>query len=482
MARVTKDLVGLYADSDALALADLVKKKEVTPSELVETAIQIIEDIDPKLNAVVIKNYEIGRAAAQSEPKGPFGGVPFLLKNIGSHWEGTRVDGGMEYLKDYVCAYDSTLSSRIKEAGFLLLGRTNSPEGGWCIATEPRFYGKTLNPWNPERTPGGSSGGAAAAVVSGMVPLAEASDGGGSIRVPASCCGVVGLKPSRGRITYGPADADFWFGSVYTFACTRTVRDTAAYLDATAGWGAGDPYTPPVPEKSWLELAQAAPRPLKIGFTLDAPFGEPLAPEVAQAVRETASLLEGMGHKLEPYTVKFDLEKAWWDYNDIIAVEMANAMDQSAALVGRPIEQHELAAFNWTMFEYAKTLSAKQYSASIAGIRKANQQLGIELNQFDAFLTPVLTQPPRPVGYWSMEDGDRKRYLARWSDAAYMFAFNISGLPAISLPSTTFANNTPIGIQFVGRMGDEATLLNLATQVEQARPWIGKKPPIHATA
>ncbi|WP_255513329.1 amidase family protein, partial [Geminicoccus harenae] len=182
---MTKDLVGLYADSDALALADLVKKKEVTPSELVETAIQIIEDIDPKLNAVVIKNYEIGRAAAQSEPKGPFGGVPFLLKNIGSHWEGTRVDGGMEYLKDYVCAYDSTLSSRIKEAGFLLLGRTNSPEGGWCIATEPRFYGKTLNPWNPERTPGGSSGGAAAAVVSGMVPLAEASDGGGSIRVPA---------------------------------------------------------------------------------------------------------------------------------------------------------------------------------------------------------------------------------------------------------------------------------------------------------
>jgi amidase len=479
---VTKDLVSLYADSDAMRLAELVRAKEVTPAELVETAISIIEEIDPKLNAVVIRSFEIGREAAASDLSGPFAGVPFLLKNIGSHWKGTRVDGGMEYLKDYVCSYDSTLSARIRAAGFALLGRTNSPEGGWCITTEPRFYGNTVNPWNPERTAGGSSGGAAAAVASGMVPLAEASDGGGSIRIPASCCGVVGLKPSRGRITYGPVDPDLWLGSVYTFCVTRTVRDTAAFLDAVAGAVSGDPYTPPTPDQSWLSLLQATPRKLRIGYTLTAPFGAPFAPEVADAVKDTVKLLESMGHQLEEYTIKFDLEKAWWDYNDVVAVEAVNDFEQKAQIVGRPVEEKDLAPFNWSMLQYGRSLSAAKYSASAAGMRKANQQLGQELASFDVFLTPVLTQPPRPVGYWTMEDGDRERYLARWSDAAFMFAFNISGLPAISLPSTKFANGTPIGVQFVGRYGDEATILNLAGQMEKARPWSALKPPIHAGA
>ena len=480
MPTVTKDLIELYANSDALALAELVRTGKVSAPELVETAIATIEEIDPKLNAVVIKNYEIGRAAAQAGPTGPFAGVPFLLKDIGSHWEGTKVDGAIEYQKDYVCTYDSTLSARIKAAGFMMLGRTNTPEGGWCIATEPRFYGNTLNPWNPERTPGGSSGGAASAVAAGMVPLAEASDGGGSIRVPAACCGLVGLKPSRGRITYGPVDPDFWLGSVYTFAVTRTVRDTAAYLDATAGYGAGDVYLPPVPDQSWSELLKAKTKPMKIGFTLTAPFGEPFAPEVAEAVKETAKLLESLGHTVEEYSIKFDLEKAWWDYNDLIAIETLKGFEDVAPIIGRPVEEKDLAPFNWAMIVHARSMSALKLAQSIAGIRKANQQLGVELDQFDAFLTPTLTQPPRPVGYWTMEDGDRERYLARWSDAAFMFAFNISGLPAISLPSTKFANDTPLGIQLVGRMGDEGTILNLAGQLEQARPWIQLKPPVYA--
>jgi amidase len=482
LATVTKDLIALYADSDAMRLAELVRAGDITPMELVETAIAIIEDLDPKLNAVVIRTFDIARETAKAAtPPGPFAGVPFLLKNIGSQWKGTHVDGGIEYLKDFVCTYDSTLSSRIKEAGFVLLGRTNTPEGGWCIATEPRFYGKTLNPWNPAITPGGSSGGAAAAVASGMVPLAEASDGGGSIRVPAACCGLVGLKPSRGRITYGPEDADFWLGSVYTFCVTRTVRDTAAYLDAVAGSVAGDPYIPPQPEQSWLSLLAAAPRPLKVGFTLTAPFGAPFAPEVADAVQETAALLADMGHVLEEYTLKHDLEQAWWDYNDVVSVETANDFERLAKIVGRPVAERDLAPFNWAMLNHGRSLSAMKYSTSAAGMRKANQQIALELDQFDVFLTPTLTQLPRPVGYWTMEDGNRERYLARWSDAAFMFAFNISGLPAISLPSTKMADGVPIGVQFVGRYGDEATILQLARQVEQTRPWARTKPPVWAS-
>ncbi|WP_051329321.1 amidase [Geminicoccus roseus] len=483
MPTVTKDLVELYAGSDATALAGLVRDGQVTPAELVETAIAVIEDLDPKLNAVVIRSFDEARAeAARGGLSGPFAGVPFLLKNIGSQWKGSRLDHGLAYLKDHVCGYDSTLSARIRAAGFLLLGRTNTPEGGWCIGTEPRLYGNTLNPWNPGFTPGGSSGGAAVAVASGMVPLAEGSDGGGSIRVPASCCGLVGLKPSRGRITYGPEDADLWMGSVYTFALTRTVRDTAAYLDAVAGAEPGDPYTPPTPQQSWLSLLAEAPKPLRIGFAQDAPFGPALAPPVAEAVADTARLLEAMGHRIEPYRLRCDLERAWWDYNDVVAVETAAEFDRLAAIVGRPVEEHELAPFNWSMLRHGRGMAATRYAAALAGIRKASQLLGRELHAFDVFLTPTLTQPPRPVGYWSMEDGDRERYLARWSDAAFMFAFNISGLPAMSLPSTRLANGVPIGVQLVGRLGDEATLLNLAGQIEQARPWAEMRPPIRAGA
>ena len=235
MPTATADLVSLFVESDALRLAELVRQKEVTPAELTETAIRLIENLDPKLNAVVIRDFDRARArAAESPPDGPFGGVPYLLKNIGSGCEGLPLTNSLPFRKDYVSPSDSEMVRRIKASGLNILGRTNVPEQGWCIATEPRMYGPTLNPWNTAVTAGGSSGGAVSAVASRMIPMAEASDGGGSIRAPASCCGVVGLKPSRGRITYGPDDVDVWFGSVSTFAVTRSVRDTAALLDATA--------------------------------------------------------------------------------------------------------------------------------------------------------------------------------------------------------------------------------------------------------
>lgn len=478
MAHVTDDLRKLYVESDALAQAELVRRGEVPASELVETAIEMIEKVDPKLNAVVIRTFDIARQVAKNPGSGPFAGVPFLLKNIGSMWKDTPLTAGLGYLKDFVCDRDSEMSRRMKASGLALLGRTNTPEYGWCITSEPKLYGPTVNPWNPNVTAGGSSGGSAVAVASRMVPIAEASDGGGSIRVPASCNGVVGLKPSRGRISYGPDDVDIWFGSIYALCHTRSIRDTAAFLDATAGSLPGDPYNPPRPEKSWLSLLDERPKRLRVAYTLKAPWGEPLAPDVAAAVKNAAKLHAELGHDVEEYDLKLDLEAAWWRYNDIVAVEHVGEFDRLAAVVGRPVTQDDLAPFNWSMLQYGKTLSATQYSASFRAVRKAGQSIAMELDPFDVFVTPTLTQPPRHPGYWSMEDGNRERYLHRWSDAAYMFSFNISGLPAITVPGAMSRENAPIGVQLVGRYGDEATILRLARQMEDAAPWIGLRPQV----
>jgi amidase len=483
MTTITADIVKLYAGSDALRLAELVRAREVTPAELTEVAIGLIEALDPKLNAVVIRAFDAARSRAAAPPgDGMFAGVPFLLKDIGSACAGLKLTAGLEYRKDVVPQSDSEMVRRIKASGLNILGRTNVPENGWCIATEPRFWGKTFNPWNPEVTPGGSSGGAAAAVAARMVPMAEGSDGGGSIRVPASCCGLVGLKPSRGRITYGPDEVDVWFGGVYFFTLSRTVRDTAAFLDATAGTLPGDLYTPATPNESWLHGLTRPPTPLRIGFTLSAPWGPAFAPQVADAVRATAGLLEQLGHRVEEHAFATELEPGWYSYNKMIAVQSALDFAQLAPVVGRPVAQSDLVAVNWAMLERGRAMSATEHAASIAAMRRLNQQIQAELQPFDVFLTPTLTQLPRPVGYWDMNEPDLDTYNAKWTDAAFMFAFNVSGLPAMSLPAAWTAENVPIGVQLVGRYGDEATILRLAAAVEDARPWIGRRPPVCAGA
>lgn len=476
MAKITRDLMSLYREADAIELAEHVRNGDVTSFELVETAIASIEALDPKINSIAIRTFEFARAAASKPIQGPFAGVPFLLKNVGSSCAGLPLDRGLSCLKGTIDVMDTEMVRRIRAAGFSILGRTNSPECGWSIGTENRLYGATLNPYDRSRTPGGSSGGAAAAVASRLVPIAEGSDGAGSIRVPASCCGVVGLKPSRGRITYGPEVPDLWFGSVYTLCNSRTVRDTAAFLDVTAGTMTGDPYNPPAPEESWLSLLDQSPNRLRIGFTLAASWGEQLDDEVAASLRKTLLNLEDMGHEVIEYDVQEDLEAAWWKYNDIVSVEYAREFRALARRIGRPLTEADLCPFNWTMVQHAQSLSAGDYSESIAATRKSGQRLARELDQFDIFLTPTLTQLPRPINYWSMEEGDYRTYLHRWSDAAYMFAFNISGQPAISVPATPSTHGLPIGVQLVGRYGDEATLLQVARQLEVASPWIGREP------
>jgi amidase len=481
MPTATADLVKLFVESDALRLAELVKQKEVTPAELTETAISLIETLDPKLNAVVIRDFERARArAAQNPPNGPFAGVPYLLKNIGSGCEGLPVTNSLPFRRDYVSPSDSEMVRRIKASGLNILGRTNVPEQGWCIATEPRMYGPTLNPWNTGVTAGGSSGGAVSAVASRMIPMAEASDGGGSIRAPASCCAVVGLKPSRGRISYGPDDVDIWFGSVSTFAVTRSVRDTAALLDATAVVMPGDPYTPPKPEQSWLDCLREPSKPLRIGYALTPPWGAPFASEVTDTMKQTLSLLQDLGHAVEEHAMVTDLEAAWREYNQMNSVQTVLEFDDMAKVLGRPIPESELIAFNRAWLGRGRGLSAPDYARSVAAVRKANQRVQVELAPFDVFLTPTLTQLPRPVGYWDLNEPDFDKYIGTWTDAAFLFPFNFSGLPAISLPAAWTKDDIPIGVQLVGRYGDEATILRLSAQLEQARPWIQRRPSICA--
>lgn len=481
MAHITDDLIRLYADSDGLALAAMVRRGDVTSAELVETAIHLIEQLDPKLNAVVIRDFERARTrAAEPFGQGPFAGVPFLLKDIASECEGLPLTGGMAYCQGLIGRTDTEMVRRIKAAGFVNLGRTNVPENGWCIATEPPAYGPTLSPWNPAFTPGGSSGGAAAAVAARLVPVAEGSDGGGSIRVPASCCGLVGLKPSRGRVTYGPEAAEIWFGSVAILALTRTVRDTAAFLDCVAGPLPGDPYIAPVPDAPWLAALERPAGRLRIGVTRTAPWGPAFAPEVLAAVDQTAALLAELGHAVEEHAFAADLERAWGAYNRMNAVQTLLDFERLAERVGRKVTERDLLPFNWALLERARAMSALDHAAAIAAIRWHNQQIQRELLPFDVFLTPTLTQPPRPVGYWDMNEADVDRYNAKWTDAAFMFAFNLSGLPAMSVPAAWTTEDVPIGVQLVGRWADEATILRLAAQIESARPWAARRPRVSA--
>lgn len=479
MVNVTDDLIRLYAESDGIALGSLVRRKQVTPAELVETALAVIDRLNPKLNAVIhrLDGMAHAQVAAGVPQTAPFSGVPYLLKELASMWEGAPLTNSCSWLKDMRAPADSEATRRIKAAGFVLVGKSNAPENGWAITTEPRLYGPTRNPWRGDVTPGGSSGGSAAAVAARLVPLAEASDGAGSIRVPASCCGVVGLKPSRGRVTLAPF-GDYWYGGAYFLCVSRTVRDTAAYLDALAGALPGDPYTPPVPAEPWHVLATRAPARLRVGFTVTPPDGSPIDPEAVAAVKNTACVLERLGHAVEEHDMAFDAAGAWRTYTRMTPVESAAIFDSLAPLVGRPVIEADVEPTTWAIIQRGRSLSAVQHATDVGALRVLSREINADLLPYDVFLTPTLTQKPRPLGYWDMSEPDLDRYNAKWTDAVFMAPFNISGQPAMSLPLHWSADGLPIGVQLVGRYGDEASLLALAGVLEQELPWRDRRPPI----
>lgn len=476
------DVQSAYGKMDGLALAKLVRDGETTPPELLEIAIANIEKLNPALNAVVHKLYDMGRAAAAMVPRdAPFAGVPFLLKEASTQWSGAPLTLASRWMRNVRATRDSEIAKRIKAAGFVIVGKSNAPENGWSIATEPALYGPTVNPWRAGITPGGSSGGSTAAVAAGIVPIAEASDGAGSIRVPAGCCGVVGLKPSRGRMTPSPG-GDSWYGYSYTFSVTRSVRDTAAYLDAVAGMLPGDASYALRPERSWLELSARAPAKLRVGYSLSPPDGSAVDPEVRLAVERTVAALRKLGHDVEEHDLSRSVADIWPTYTRMTTVLTARSFEALAPTVGAPVTEADVEPTTWSIIQRGRSVTGVQHASDIEAIRVMSRAICTDLAAYDVFVTPTLTQMPRPIGYLHMSERDLDAYNARWADGAFMYPFNISGQPAISLPLHWSPDGVPVGVQLVGRTGDEAVLLSLATVLEQEMPWRDRMPPIHVDA
>jgi amidase len=467
---------------DATALADLVRKKQVTPLELVDAAIARIETLDPKLNAVVTRRFERARDEAKKpiDASAPFCGVPFLHKDILAAQAGVRYTSGSALLRDYVSNEDFELTARHARAGLISLGRTNVPEFGFAPTTESKLLGRCHNPWKHGYTPGGSSGGSAAAVAARIVPMAHGNDGGGSIRIPASCCGVFGLKPTRGRNPLGPLVGDIMSGFVVEHALTLSVRDSAALLDATQGPDLGAPYVAPPPARPYAEEVRARPGKLRIAATTRTILDAPLHADCAAALDDTKTLLRELGHEVvdsEPEVDGMMMQAflAVWGSGATATIESV------AMVVGRRPERHELESLSWALHAMGQQVTGGQYLMAIGYLQQVARKLAHWMSPFDVILTPTLAEPP--VAHGTIDtcaEGGMDAFMRAARFAPYAAIANVTGQPAMSVPLCWNASGLPIGSHFVGRFGDEATLFRLAAQLEQARPWIDRRPPISA--
>lgn len=472
----SEDLTSL----DATALAELVRKKEVKPIELVEAAIERIERVNPALNAVVTPMYDYAREQALGPmPDGPFAGVPFLLKDFLAECGGVRFTEGTAFLRDYVPDEDSELVKRYKGAGLIIVGKTNTPELAIGITTEPRLFGPTHNPWDTDRTPGGSSGGSGAAVAAGVVPMAHGNDAGGSIRVPASCCGVFGFKPTRARNPLGPHYGDIFTGLAVEHALTRSVRDSAALLDATAGPDLGDPYWAPPPERPFVQEVGAQPGRLRIALSSQTPLGKEVHPDCVAAVRDAAALCEELGHDVVEAAPAFDGELAWQSFTTVLCAGFAWAIDDWGRRTGRTPTSEFFEPFVWSFTQRGRELSAPDYLLALQDLQKLTRDIARFFVDYDIWLTPTLGEPPVPLGTFkfSMEDPfELRRRMATF--APFTYISNATGQPAMSVPLSWNSEDLPVGTHFVGRFGHEATLFRLAAQLEEARPWANRRPPV----
>ena len=469
-------------EDDGLALGEKVKAGEVSASELVDAAIDRIESSNETLNAVVTKVYDQAREAAKApRSNGLFAGVPFLLKDLGAALANVPFTGGSRFFEKDCPPADSVLVQRYKSAGLIPLGRTNTPEFGLNASTEPALFGPTRNPWNIARSPGGSSGGSAAAVAAGLVPLAHASDGGGSIRIPASCCGVFGMKTTRARNTMAPYLGEGLAGCAVEHVVSRTVRDSAAALDATAGQAPGDPYIAPPNSKPFLDETKTEPKRLKIAIATAAFNGLPVHPDCVSAAEQAGALCEQLGHIVEPASPQFDAEKLDQDYNAIFSICASANIRQRAKMVGRQLDPEQFERITWAMMTRAEAYSATDYVQLLNGLHSISREICRFFEDYDVLLTPTLAQPPVPLGHLDMMMDDLDAYVHRlWGFASFTYQFNVSGQPAMSVPLFWNDDNLPIGVQFVGGYGDEATLFQLAGQLERASPWHDRYPPVFA--
>ncbi|MEQ8745426.1 amidase family protein [Pyruvatibacter sp.] len=472
-----------YADYDGVGLANLVHNGEVSASELAEEALARIQKHNPALNAVVTDMADQGRRLAANIDEGdrsaPFAGVPFLLKDIMGDYEGVATQYGSRFMAGNPAPTHSTLTSRFIASGLVPLGKTNVPEFGLLPVSEGALYGPARNPWNPDHTPGGSSGGSAAAVAAGIVPVAHANDGGGSIRIPASSCGLVGLKPTRGRIPNGPMIGDVMSGLAIDLVVSRTVRDTAVALDISAGPEPGDPYAAPHHEGIWSDDVGVAPGSLKIGFTTKTLGGEPVHPECVKAVLNTAKLLESLGHEVEEASPPIDIGMMQPAFMAIWATGVAQQIAVQELLFGKTPRQGDLEPLTAGLWEAGKKVSGSDYLNAVAALQFMSRGVAAWHDEYDLWLTPTLGEPPLRIGTIDINESDAEKAFAPILNyVAFTPVENATGQPAISLPLHWTDDGLPVGLHFAARFGEEATLIRLAAQLEEAAPWADRHPPI----
>ncbi|UFH53842.1 amidase [Spirosoma sp. KNUC1025] len=489
-----------YVKHDATALAELVRKGDVTPTELLETAINRAESVNPKVNSIVTPLYDKGRDMAAHLPTdGPFRGVPFLLKDLELEWAGTPLKSGCRGYQNYVSSVDSEVVKRLKSAGVVLFGKTNTPEFGLTPYTESQLYGPARNPWKSTHSPGGSSGGSAVAVATGIVPAATATDGGGSIRIPAACCGLFGLKPSRGRVTLGPQYGELWNGAVAGHVLTRSVRDSAGFLDVISGPLAGDPYGIALPERPFAEEVRREPGKLRIAFSTQALIAsQPTDPECIKAVQETARLLGQLGHTVEEIPLPYEKTIVTEAFFLNVLSETAGVLRELGTYLGRPVRRDDVELNTWAQARLADGFSAADVAYQKRRWNGLNRTMGKLHETYDLFLTPTLPRPPIAIG--TFQNSASEQRLLKLVDSlgglkflngsktvtdlaerslgyiSFTVITNMTGQPAMSVPLHWSPDGLPIGVMFAAKLGDEAILFRLASQLEQERPWFDKRP------
>ena len=472
-----------YRSHDTLGLAQLVRRGEVSAEELLETAIVRAEAVQPTLNPLARRLYPEGRETARAHPiDGPLAGVPFLLKDIGVYMTGTVTTHGSR-LFDEPADHDSTLVERYRRAGLVIFGKTTTPELGMAASTETSLFGDTRNPWDPRLTSGGSSGGAAVAVATGVVPAAHASDGGGSIRIPSSACGLFGLKPTRARIPSGPDAGEGWGSLTTNHVISRSVRDSAALLDATHGPAPGDPYRAPPAPRSYLDLVSTPPRPLRIAAHSEPLSGVPVHADCREAVRRTAEWLESLGHTVEEACPPGDgeaLGNAIWT---LVAVNVSRTVKARMREVGREPTTADVERVTWSALEYCDGLPVESYPEAIATIHHHGRLLAGFHDRYDLVLSPTLASPPIPRGPQHMNNPDVAEYRhALLGFSPFTGLYNATGQPSMSVPLHWTREGLPVGVMFSAPFGDEATLFRLAGQLESMHPWAHRIPEITSDA
>ncbi|HEX6576574.1 MAG TPA: amidase [Gemmatimonadaceae bacterium] len=488
-----------FSSYDGLGLANLVRTKQVSAKELISASIEIIEALNPQLNAVIHKMYDRAMNAAESPVDGPFTGVPFMLKDLLSWYEGEPIASGSKLFKGWKPPYDTEMVRRYRRSGAIVVGKTNTPEFGLTPYTEPEVFGPTLNPWNTSRTTGGSSGGSAAAVSSGMVPLAGGGDGGGSIRIPASCCGIFGLKPTRGRTPAGPLAGEHWQGAAIEHVLTRSVRDSAAMLDATSGPDVGAPYWAAPPQRPFIEEVGENPGKLRIAFTSKPLLGHTVHNDCKAALADAVTLLESLGHIVIEAEPPADRERFNMAFLTMVCGELYADLADAAQLLGRKATRDDVEYTTWALNLLGGSISAGEFVRAEHYLRSSSRRIGEFFESYDLLLTPTLSVPPFPTGslqppaheramiklLGTLRAGSVLKLMGALEQAAEKIfdvipwepLFNVSGQPAMSVPLYWNQENLPIGVHIVARYGDEATLFRIASQLEEARPWTDRRPP-----